>query len=191
MALLGLLAVTFHVGASPLRRTIVTEMASEMPTSFSTPTEVSLPVTINGRRARIIMPKANLASTRSSTCSSARTLSAQGRAPSEVKLADEDSPSYKPGDLSLDIQDHWVLGVFGDGEEKAARVSFSPPPSYGGTIGASFQSLRTISKAGPGNEANEWQVYKAVAREDYQHVERSPRSLNLIVRTWAKPHGLR
>lgn len=158
MVFLGILATTFHVGASRIQRNSATETAGMTPTMSSTPTEVSVPERINGRRVRTIMPGSGLAPTQSKLRSAAGTFGDQGRGPSDSRPAVTDSPSPGSKGSSLDIPSNQVPSVFDDDAENAARVSCSPCPSKGQFVCASMKSLRTIAMAGPGKETDKKQV---------------------------------
>lgn len=156
---MALLAATFHVGASPIRRDIATEAASEAPSMLSRPTEVSLPVLINGRRAHLIMPPDWFKSSRIKPSFNAGAFGAPGQDPTGERRGRVNSLISRPADVSMDAENNWVLGSIGEGEEKTtARVEFSPDRPKIRSFGASVHSIRSISKAGPGDEADQKQV---------------------------------
>lgn len=159
IVLLGLLAATFHVGASPIRRNIATGRAIEMPSMFSKPTEVSLPALTNARRAQILEPPdSSTSSARFKSSVTAGTFGAQGPAPNDKMSTGTYTPISRPTDIELDTQSNWVLGSSDNDAERPARIPIPHPQTRDRSIGASIRSLRAISKVGPGDEDDKGQV---------------------------------
>ena len=145
VVLLAFLGVTFYLGANPTRRMIARRTANAR--SWLKPTEVDVPVMLNGSRARVICAE-NVVNSKVTVDTS----EIQDRAPSDHPV--------EPVDLTPDFHDNWILGSGRDFETGAARDYEAPPRLMGRFIGVPNRSFRTIWKTGPGNNANKEQVGK-------------------------------
>lgn len=160
MILLGLLGITFHIGARSTQRVSPHEPGLKTRRSFRTPTEVSLPVWTKRTTFPATMPEAISTSPQTKPHTTVGASGAQARAPSAGGLAGEHTPPGKSADAALGLHDNWGCGVRIEGEmgEESERVPSIPLVPVERSMGASTRSLRSIWKAGPGNKTNPEQV---------------------------------
>lgn len=150
LVLFGFFGLTFYYGMGPARRSgIVQEAAFAAPTRFSTPrSEVSVPVLINGKRARVIMPKECLATPKSMLRTTVYTSGTESRRSSDRELANVAPHSH--GSSVRGPCSHCGVGAWRDG--------LVPLPPIRRFVGSSTWSFRNFWKAGPGDTMDEQQV---------------------------------
>ena len=156
---LGLLGVTFHIGARSTRRASLNQCKINARRGFRKPTELSVPVWTKKIAYPAIMPETTSTSPQSMPRATVGTSRAHARELSEKGLAGTDN-STNSVEVARDVHEEWAFDVGSKGEvevEAEEVCSISPPPTER-TIGASTRSLRSIRKAGPGNKTNPEQV---------------------------------
>lgn len=149
--------VTFHVGSRPARPRL------ETLNDLSERTRYGGILAAKGRRITSTATEDVLPSPVGDTSNAkgATLASAPGQAAAEngATSNDNDTPSADLLRGTPSAQNSWIIHVDGEAMVGAGRAPSAPPPGRTGRLSiASGRSLRSIWKAGPGNNTNSEQV---------------------------------